>query len=287
MQPSIFISYSHRNSEWLEKILIHLAPLKRKLGLRIFSDKEIQTDEAWRARIQSEIEHCASAVLLISPDFLASDFIANHELPRLFGRRESKNIQIFMIFLDHCAYKLEREISEYQAFNNPDEPLSAISETEANRVLSSLCLKLAEFGAKPNDRIGTSDRAIDWERLPEIDYSLTDNQRVFSDVKVSIPRLIVSLNGKHADGFTFDRCWLSGPAVVYCPYSLISGTNLHHAGDIDSLAMRPVSKKAILGAVPMSHLRLTNSQTTDIAFVDLDGNFLEDLRKDLAAARGD
>lgn len=80
----IFISYAHKDDDqWLQTLRIHLSWLEREHGVEIWSDQNIQPGEKWRRSIQAALHRAKVSVLLVSPDFLNSDFITNNELPKM------------------------------------------------------------------------------------------------------------------------------------------------------------------------------------------------------------
>jgi hypothetical protein len=86
---SVFICYAHsdnssedRKLRWLDRFLEFLRPLIRQDdAISIWSDKEIEPGEQWHIQIQSELKRAEVGVLLVSPAFLASDYIAKSEVP--------------------------------------------------------------------------------------------------------------------------------------------------------------------------------------------------------------
>src|SRR5262245_50873128 len=79
----VFISYSHKDKEWLERLLIFLNPLERNGIIKCWADTKIDAGGKWKQEIKQAIESASAAILLISADFIASDFIATDELPPL------------------------------------------------------------------------------------------------------------------------------------------------------------------------------------------------------------
>jgi len=140
VREHVFISYSHEDSEWLEKFQTHLKPYTRNASVTVWDDTEIKGGAKWRQEIENALGSAKVAVLLVSPNFLASDFIAEQELPPLLEAAEREGLTILWIPLRHSAYR-ETKIGEYQAAPgcDPDHPLSSLTEPEQDRVFVAVC----------------------------------------------------------------------------------------------------------------------------------------------------
>jgi hypothetical protein len=87
---SVFICYAHADNEnadsdkrWLDRFVKFLKPFVRQEEFTVASDQDLLIGDDWHQRIQSHLAGAEAAVLLVSPEFLASDCIANSEVPVL------------------------------------------------------------------------------------------------------------------------------------------------------------------------------------------------------------
>jgi len=142
MRDLIFFSYSHRDDKWLQVFLEVLQPLIRKNQIKIWNDKQITPGMKWRDEIKDALQKAKVAVLLITPSFLASDFIAWEELPELLRASEEEGLTILPVIVSASLYRYS-SIAEYQAANDPMIPLDAIPKSRRNAKVVEICEKIA------------------------------------------------------------------------------------------------------------------------------------------------
>jgi hypothetical protein len=82
----VFISYSHKDKKWCDLFKTMSKPLERYVGLTFWSDADIEPGRKWPEKIHAALESATVAVLLVSANFLASDFIADVELHHQLNR---------------------------------------------------------------------------------------------------------------------------------------------------------------------------------------------------------
>jgi hypothetical protein len=83
------------------------------------------------------------AVLLVSPNFLESGFIADEELPPLLGAAEQQGVKILWIPLRASSWK-ETAIEKFQAVIAPARPLNAQTEAERDESWVKICARIKE-----------------------------------------------------------------------------------------------------------------------------------------------
>ena len=102
MPQTIFIAYAHKDKKWLDMLDIHLRGLKWSKNIEVWSDKDIKGGQDWFERIVQSISRASIAILIVSADFLASEFIGREEMPRLFQRHQSGELLTWQFNREAC-----------------------------------------------------------------------------------------------------------------------------------------------------------------------------------------
>ncbi len=130
----VFVSYSHQDSKYLSRLQVHLRPLVRDHGIDVWDDTRIRPGSDWRNEINAAIQRAKVAILLVSADFLASDFIVEDELPPLLNKAGKGGAVILLVIIGHCRFQQFEGLSKYQAVNNPSRPLAVLPVAERERI---------------------------------------------------------------------------------------------------------------------------------------------------------
>ncbi|MGD0259466.1 MAG: toll/interleukin-1 receptor domain-containing protein [Verrucomicrobiota bacterium] len=136
----VFISYSHKDTKFLDQLLTHLKPLERAGKLTKWSDKQVAPGSEWFSEIQESLDRTKVAVLLVTPNFLASDFIHEHELGPLLRQASTGGVQILWIPVRACSYE-ETALKDYQALSSPDKPLAQM-KAERDAAWVKICKEI-------------------------------------------------------------------------------------------------------------------------------------------------
>lgn len=134
----VFISYSHKDERWRDELEIQLKPYLRDGSITSWSDKKITPGSEWFRDIQSASTNCKIAVLLVSPDFLASDFIHQHELAPFLKEAEQGGVKILWVPIRDSAYR-RTPLKNYQAVLSPDTPLAAMTRAKRDQAWVRIC----------------------------------------------------------------------------------------------------------------------------------------------------
>lgn len=135
----IFISYSHEDDKWLTKVLKNLKSLQRYYdNVDSWSDKKIMASDVWKDEIDKALGNATIAILLVSPDFMASDFITKEELQPILNKAVGEGTKILTLILRPTPLLEESGLLKYQAVNDPKKPLTGMTEFEQETVLVNL-----------------------------------------------------------------------------------------------------------------------------------------------------
>ena len=140
----VFISYAHKDDQyWFDTLLSHLSWLEREYGIEIWSDRDIAPGARWHESIQTALDLAKVAILLVSPDFLSSSYIASNELPKMLQATETDGVTIFWVPVRQSAYK-HSQIAAFQSAHPPEKPLSTLSSAELDQALVDIGEKLSK-----------------------------------------------------------------------------------------------------------------------------------------------
>lgn len=139
---TVFVSYSHKDLKYLERLQVHIRPLERKSLIQLWSDTSIKSGEKWRKEIEAALKKSSIALILISADFLASEFIINNELQPLLKDAEEKGTLIIPLVLKPCRFVREPSISQFQSANDPATPLCNMTEYEQELIYEKIASRI-------------------------------------------------------------------------------------------------------------------------------------------------
>ncbi|MDY0164497.1 TIR domain-containing protein [Desulfobotulus sp.] len=144
-KPMIFISYSHKDEIWKDRLETQLKVLQVHGNLDIWDDRRIQAGGDWRAEIETALAKARAAVLMVSADFLTSEFILKNEIPTLLERREKEGLKIFPLILKSCPWKKIAWLARLNVRPRDGRPLEAGSEAQINADLAAFAEEIHDL----------------------------------------------------------------------------------------------------------------------------------------------
>ena len=141
--PTVFISYSHKDREWKDKLVSHLNVLGYEGRLESWDDQQIETGDDWRQQIDDAIDRASVAVLMISDAFLTSKFILEEEVPLFLERLQQKRLAIFPILIRDCAWDEVDWLRRLQVRTRGGRPLAAGTDAQIETGFADVAREIA------------------------------------------------------------------------------------------------------------------------------------------------
>src|SRR2546421_3997894 len=98
MPIKVFFCYAHEDEPLLNKLKAHLRPLKRQGLIDVWHDRNISAGSDWEQEIKEQLNSAQIILLLVSPDFMACNYINNVELKRAIERHQRGEARVIPIF---------------------------------------------------------------------------------------------------------------------------------------------------------------------------------------------
>lgn len=161
----IFVSYSHEDGrEALVEVQRQFGVLKEQ-SIELWSDERIKPGDDWRLQLREALSSSRLAVLIITPGFLQSQFVLNHEVPTILRRNQTGGMLVLPLYWTACHYKILPWLSEMQLIAANNESIGLLSYQERAKLLAKAvgecAQQLAEtISVKIDDRLISLPRII-------------------------------------------------------------------------------------------------------------------------------
>ncbi|MEZ4883421.1 MAG: TIR domain-containing protein [Chitinophagales bacterium] len=174
---SIFLSYAKEDKPFKDKLLKHLSLMIRRNEIDVWDDEQIAGGQNWKEEIEKKLRTVHIAILLVSSDFLASDFINDFEIPILMERGKRGEVRIVPMLI-RPVYFQGSEFSDFQGLPRSGQPISNWqNEDEAWISVVGDLVKIIEEKAKEVVNIAS-------EKQTEKTWDVTKIRALISDGKL-------------------------------------------------------------------------------------------------------
>lgn len=195
----VFISYSHKDEEWKNRLVAHLGVLEQQDLLQTWDDRKINAGADWYNEIRDAMAETPVAVCLISADYLASDFVIKEEVPYLLKRREEEGMTIIPVLLRPCLWETVKWLAAIQMFPRDGKTVSADFQGQEDVVFADAAREMHKALDNPDYRPAKAASA--WTPPEELDIG-------------RLPATGFELFGRDKELQLLDEMWDSGSANV-------------------------------------------------------------------------
>lgn len=174
---NIFFAYAREDKELRDRLDKHLSTLKRQDYINTWYDGEISAGSDWEKEINKELAKADVILLLVSVDFIASDYCYEVEMEKALIKHEKGNAIIIPVILKHCDWK-ETPFSVLQAL--PDDGIAVVDKSWGDR---EVALRNVAQGIKVRVKDLMETRAKELKSITEV---LDEKQ---NELKIALNRL--------------------------------------------------------------------------------------------------
>jgi hypothetical protein len=133
---SVFISYSHKDEKDLKRLESHLKILQRLEMISTWTDRNIDAGDDWRVQIDKNLNNSQIILMLISSNFLASDYCYEKEMKTAIAKHNKSEADAIAIILRDCIWELApfsklkvlpQDGKSIQSFEHADKAYASIA----------------------------------------------------------------------------------------------------------------------------------------------------------------
>jgi len=200
---TIFYSYSHRDEAFKEQLEIRLALLRRKGLIKTWHDRRIIPGQEWETAIENHLDEADIILLLVSADFIASDYCFGKEVVRAMERHERNEAKVIPIVVRAVDWSdapfgrlqaLPKDAHPVTSWNNQDEAWLDVEKGIKKAIEELQDIKYRDTSTSTltsiRDVLGT-----ELKQLEKIYTDTTTNDILYEGIPTGIRDLDILLSG--------------------------------------------------------------------------------------------
>jgi hypothetical protein len=119
---SLFYSYSHKDEDLRLKLETHLSALRRGGLISEWHDRKLEPGDTWKGEIDRHLTSADIVLLLVSADFIASDYCWGEEMTKALARHARGEARVIPVILRHCRWQ-STPLADLQAVPRDAKPV--------------------------------------------------------------------------------------------------------------------------------------------------------------------
>lgn len=145
---TLFFSYAHEDEALRDELAKHLSIMRRQGIIADWSDRDITAGSEWANEIDDNLDSADIVLLLVSPDFIASDYCYDIEMKRALERHEAREAIVIPVILRPTRWQ-NAPFSKLKALPKHGKPVTRWKDQdEALLYITDAIHQIAEMQAK-------------------------------------------------------------------------------------------------------------------------------------------
>ncbi len=157
----IFITYAPEDRALANELLKHLRFLERQGKIEAWSIDRVQAGGDWHREVRKALEDADVSLLLLSVDFLNSEFIQDVEVPSLLERRVNQGLVIISIMLRTCLWEEEPRIGGLKPLPAGGKAIAAYEGDARDQVMTEVAKEIARIAKENRQNTSRHDNRSD------------------------------------------------------------------------------------------------------------------------------
>src|SRR5262245_56487929 len=162
----VFCSYAHEDEALRDELVKHLSPLQRQGVITAWHDRKITSGTEWAGALDDHLQSAQIILMLVSADFMASNYCYDMEMQRAMARHEAKEARVIPVIL-RPVYWQGAPFGRLQALPTDGHPITTWSnqDTAFVNVVYGILKVVQELTGRPVDSPVTSEPAFPLDAL--------------------------------------------------------------------------------------------------------------------------
>jgi tetratricopeptide (TPR) repeat protein len=119
----VFVSYAHEDESLRDRLVKQLAGLEQEGLIRCWHDRRIGAGREWKDTIEERLNAADLILMLVSDDYMQSEFCRSLEIPRALERHERREARVVPVILRACGWQ-ETALAGLQALPTGGKPIA-------------------------------------------------------------------------------------------------------------------------------------------------------------------
>jgi hypothetical protein len=143
----VFVLHSTASKDAIlaDELLGHFRPLERFAGLDVWSESRIQAGSEICREIERAIDQADVALVLLSPDFFASDALHVAKVPRLSERHLAGKLRVIPVLLRSCLWEAHPWLAALQPLPRDGMAIASHTGDERDRALTDVVREISKL----------------------------------------------------------------------------------------------------------------------------------------------
>jgi hypothetical protein len=152
---NVYISYHHKDKNWVQSLMTHLKPFIRQGVLEIESEQLLESGDNWHGKMFKRhektldfMEDIHIAIILVSPDYLSSDSLMTQETPEILKYSDRDKLKVIPVLVRPSVWsrvEYPNNLRNLQVYPENGQPLSLLSEPEIEREMVNLTFHICDL----------------------------------------------------------------------------------------------------------------------------------------------